>query len=418
MTMTKRNVLCIKNKEKLDLGKLLLYEPYKNIVLSLYDLAIRIEAKDFDPVAKVYDGLLSTPSDIKDYYEALLGVTSYYQHSQGGKGKYIEKKLSTSFNTCAININLSKIFSWLEYPDIYKKKGIFTDQGLSSGEKEKLRATKWSWLGDSSAEIDVGAIHKREKTITLIEVKNRVDTGGSAGRREIWTSKKFEIWVDYILNNTKIFECENIEYSLLDLLKYFRVNNLELYIGVLFDKQDCPADINSDRRNGFYSSSKEGFNHLKEKIKKHGSSKILKIDEENLLIKFERKGYDAMNITMGGLYGDNVSLKLFRKRFPVSDLLLLRYDDMWLFQLLAIDERANLLRFGSNTLLEIKRIVERDYSIRELFNRFVISEGGGEELSNLLAAIKDKIDNRFISDKKNKENYISDLLYFYGSKEC
>lgn len=69
--ITKRNLLCVKAKEKLDLGQLLLYKPYKNILKNFKKLCIDITAKDFDPVAKVYDGLLSAPSEIREYYEAL-----------------------------------------------------------------------------------------------------------------------------------------------------------------------------------------------------------------------------------------------------------------------------------------------------------------------------------------------------------
>ncbi|PIY33870.1 MAG: hypothetical protein COZ07_00645, partial [Candidatus Infernicultor aquiphilus] len=107
--ITKRNLLCVKAKEKLDLGRILLYEPYKNILIKFKELCLDINAEDFDPVAKVYDGLLSVPSNIREYYEALLGVTSYYQHSQGGKGKYIEKKLASSFETCSLNIEISRL---------------------------------------------------------------------------------------------------------------------------------------------------------------------------------------------------------------------------------------------------------------------------------------------------------------------
>ncbi len=95
--ITKRNLLCVKAKEKLDLGQLLLYEPYKNILVNLKELCIDINAKDFDPIAKAYHGLLSVPSDIKEYYESLLGVTAYYQASKGGRGRYIEKKIASAF---------------------------------------------------------------------------------------------------------------------------------------------------------------------------------------------------------------------------------------------------------------------------------------------------------------------------------
>ena len=139
MTIKKRNMLCIKKKENLDIGHLLLYNPYKNILSNFFELATKKEAKDFDPVAKVYHGLLSAPPEIRDYYEALLGVTSYYQASKGGRGRYIEKKLASSFDFCSLDIKLSQIPFWLTHPTLHKKKGIFTQQGLSSDERRLFR---------------------------------------------------------------------------------------------------------------------------------------------------------------------------------------------------------------------------------------------------------------------------------------
>ena len=46
----KRNLLCVKKKENLDLGHLLLYEPYKNILEKFVKLAIERSATDFDPI--------------------------------------------------------------------------------------------------------------------------------------------------------------------------------------------------------------------------------------------------------------------------------------------------------------------------------------------------------------------------------
>lgn len=192
-------MLCIKKKETLDIGHLLLYEPYKNILSNFMELATKKEAKDFVPVAKVYHGLLSAPPEIRDYYEALLGVTSYYQASKGGRGRYIEKKLASSFNFCSLDIKLSQIPFWLTHPTIHKKKRIFTQQGLSTSEKTLIRTFYWDWIGNNDEETDIGSVIKNEKTMVLMEIKNRVDSGGTAAGREIWTSQKFGIILDYLI---------------------------------------------------------------------------------------------------------------------------------------------------------------------------------------------------------------------------
>ena len=226
MAIKKRNMLCIKKKENLDIGHLLLYNPYKNILSNFMELATKKEAKDFDPVAKVYHGLLSAPPEIRDYYEALLGVTSYYQASKGGRGRYIEKKLASSFDFCSLDIKLSQIPFWLTHPTIHKKKGIFTQRGLSTSEKRLIRRFPWDWIGNNDEETDIGSIIKNEKkTMVLMEIKNRVDSGGTAARREIWTSQKFGIILDHLIENKKIYrrhESRGIEdFTFAEMLSHF-----------------------------------------------------------------------------------------------------------------------------------------------------------------------------------------------------
>lgn len=48
--INKRNLICVKDKEQLELGELLLYEPYKNILINFKDLCININAKEFHQI--------------------------------------------------------------------------------------------------------------------------------------------------------------------------------------------------------------------------------------------------------------------------------------------------------------------------------------------------------------------------------
>lgn len=409
----KRNLLCIKQKEKLELGQLLLYEPYKNILQNFVELATKIEAKDFDPVAKVYDGLLNVPAEIKEYYEALLGVTSYYQHSQGGRGRYIEKKIASAFESCSLDIKLSELPFWLEHPALHKKKGIFTLNGLTTEEKRIIRRTYWDWVGNRDESTDVGTILKKEKAMVLVEIKNRVDSGGSSARREIWTSQKFGIIVDYLLKNEKIYKKDNKEFSLLDLFKFFNLENLELYIGILFDKGDRPATIEADKRNGFYSSSKEGFMYLRNKIKAHKEIKILNDDLENLKIEFLLPN-SYLKIKIEALYGDNVTLKLFRKQSPVSDLLLLKYDDIWLSQLVAIDERTLLLKNNKNFLTLLQDLLKRNVELRRKYDELISSECRESTLNEIINYLLTKysalFDENLVPKGKKKKEYLGDIV--------
>ena len=416
----KRNLLCVKQKEKLDLGELLLYGPYKNILQNFVDLATRKEAKDFDPVAKVYDGLLSVPSEMKEYYEALLGVTSYYQHSQGGRGRYIEKKIASAFESCSLDIKLSEFPLWLESPVLHKMKGIFTLNGLNTEEKRKIRQTPWDWVGDRDESTDVGSLLRKERTVVLVEIKNRVDSGGSAARREIWTSQKFGIIVDYLLKNEKIYKKNGKKFSLSDLLKFFNFDTLELYIGVLFDKGDRPATIQADKRNGFYSSSKEGFAYLRNKIKTYKKIKILSQDLEHLKIQILLP--NSLKLKVGALYGNDITLNLFRKRSPVSDLLLLRYDDIWLSQLITIDERSFLLKYNKNFSTIFRDLLKRDRNLREKYDKLIISECRKREIEQiteyLLSEHSKIFDKRLTPKIRERRGYLADVIQVLSAADA
>ncbi|MCX8028362.1 MAG: hypothetical protein N3A62_11010 [Thermodesulfovibrionales bacterium] len=417
--IVKRNLLCVRPKKSLDLGDVLLYEPYKNILLNLRELCTNINAKDFDPISKVYDGLLSVPKDIQEYYEALLGVTSYYHHSQGGRGKYIEKKIASSFDTCTLDIELSKLPLWLEYPDLHKKKGLFTQQGLLPEEKKTLRLSQWDWLGNRDVTTDVGSIIKDEKTIVLVELKNRIDSGGTAGRREIWTSEKFGIFVEYLKTNQKLFRKGDKDFSLAELLKDFDINTLEIYIGVLFDKGDNPATLQADKTNGFYSSSKQGFEFLK-KLAQGQTVQIITADTDNLQMQFNLT-YSGLKIKIGALYGDDITFKLFRKAFPISDLLLLRYDDIWLSLLITIEERAILLKYKKNCFTIVLDLLKRDNELRGMFDNLIDTEVDENMLTNiinyLLLNYKNVFEDKLIPSGKDKKEYLGDLIQFLCAVE-
>jgi hypothetical protein len=424
MAIKTRNMLCIKKKENLDIGHLLLYEPYKNILSNFLELATKREAQDFDPIAKVYHGILSAPPEIRDYYEALLGVTSYYQASKGGRGRYIEKKLASSFDFCSLDIKLSEIPFWLTYPEVHKKKVIFTYQRLSSDEKKSIRTFHWSWLGNRDEETDIGSVIKDERTMVLGEIKNRVDSGGTAARREIWTSQKFGIILDLLIENEKVYrkyEKEKQDFTFTEMLKRFDIYNLEMYIGILFDVTGNLASIEADKSRGFYSSSKEGYDYLLNKIKQSKKFDIESFDKEKLQVRAIHKP-SGLTIICGALYGDEVTEKLFRKRIPVSDILLLKYDDLWLSQLITIDERTNLLKFGKNYTIIFKEILTSDWGLRKLYDEFINSEGSEEALEKLINYLLNNYNanfpDEFCSTSREKDEYIADVIQFLGAAEA
>ena len=259
------------------------------------------------------------------------------------------------------------------------------------------------------------------KTIVFVELKNRIDTGGTAARREIWTSRKFGVFIDHLIGNTVLYRKGKATYSLPDLLKHFEINNLELYIGILFDKGDRPATISSDRNSGFYSSSKEGFKLLIERLKKSSEKvSVSSLNAKNLIVEGRLKNPE-LNFCVGALYGNDITTKLFRKGFPITDLLLLKYYDMWLSQLCCIEERAILLKYGKNCTTIIKEIMAKDSKARDFYNNLIEHEGDEKSLNAILEYFleihKDLFINGLVPKSKGLETYLADIIQILAAAE-
>jgi len=416
MQIKKRNLLCIKDKNNLDLGHRLIYEPYKNIVVKFLDLSSDISAKEFDPVSRIFDGLESIPENLKYYYESLLGITSYYQHSQGGKGKYIEKKLASSFKNCSLNIKISELPLWFQYPELHRKKGIFTLNGLTRKEKETIRKIEWDYLGNDDETTDLGSLLKNKRTIELVEIKNRVDSGGTAARREIWT-QKFDKLLNFMSNTKPLYRKHNINFAFNDFIKHFGFEKVEIYIGIIYNVDGSPATREGDRQKGFYSANIEGYNDLKKFILDRN---IPIISENPDILEFQIKLND-ITVKFGPIYGSEIPYKLFGKKYSISDLLILKYDDIWFSQLLAINERMFLLKFNNNYLRIFRKIILQDEKARKLYNNFIVSEGSKKTLENLMQYLlknySKKFTRKYCPIDKNREEYLADVIQFLASAE-
>ncbi|HOM74766.1 MAG TPA: hypothetical protein PK716_06765 [Fervidobacterium sp.] len=423
MSIKKRNMLCLKKKDKLAGDERLLYEPYKNILVKFRELVLKREATDFDPVAKMYHGLFSVPPEIRDYYEALLSITSYYQSSKGGRGRYIEKKLASSCDSCSVSIKLSEIPVWLGNPDIYRKNGISGPETLFEEKKKVLKESPWLWKGEKDEETDIGSMVKSENSIVLMEIKNRVDSGGTAARREIWTSEKFGTILEYLIEDTKIYQKsdgeKHLEFSLAEMLSHFGFNHLEMYIGILFDTKGSLASIEADKCEGFYSSSKTGFNdYFVKKMEKSKKFNIQKIDGEKLYVRAQHST-SRLIIECGALYGDEVTEKLFRRKSSISEIYMLSYDDMWLSQLVSINERTNLSKYGTNYTIILKKIIEEDQLVMKFCNEFLDSEGSEDSLKNLVTYLLKNYADRFLPEllpvSVEKDEYLGDIVQFFAA---
>jgi len=131
------------------------------------------------------------------------------------------------------------------------------------------------------------------------------------------------------------------------------------------------------------------FEYLKSLVKQSSTIKIINEDTENLHMELNLS-YSSLKVKIGALYGNDITLKLFRKNFPVSDLLLLRYDDIWLSQLITIDERSMLLKHRKNFTTVLLDLLNRDSDLRIKYDALINSECGETELNTIVRYLLNK----------------------------
>jgi len=208
---------------------------------------------------------------------------------------------------------------------------------------------------------------------------------------------------------------------LAELLESFGIKTFEIYIGVLFDTGDRPATVEGDKTNGFYSSSKQGFQYLQNLVKQSSTIKIINEDPESLQMELGLN-YSSLKVKVGALYGNDITLKLFRKNFPVSDLLLLRYDDIWLSQLITIDERAILLKHQKNFATTFLDLLKRDRDLRIKYDAIINSECGESELNTIVSYLLNKyapvFEDKILPVGKDKAEYLADIIQVLCAAEA
>lgn len=139
----------------------------------------------------------------------------------------------------------------------------------------------------------------------------------------------------------------------------------------------------------FILQASQGFEYLQNLVRQSSTTKINNEDSENLQMKLNLS-YSNLKVKIGALYGNVVILKLFRKSFPLSDLLLLGYDDIWLSQLITIGERAILIKNQKNFTTIFLGLLNRDRDLRIKYDAIINSECGETELDTIVSYLLNK----------------------------
>jgi len=335
--MIRRLLICSKPKTEVEKK---LKDMYLKRVREMFKKTLNMESI-FNAFDEVFHGLAKTSlisEDLNSFYESLLTITSYYQHSQSGRGNLVAKLLEELGPSEEMEFE----FTLNKLPRLLKQPITLNDSILSE------------------QRFDI--MNKIDNNLVFCESKMKVYSGCTAGRIELM--EKFGKFCKFLIDNSELRNC----------IKNGGIINIFLIGGVLFDIQGDPATIEKDEDfalcfNGLIRGKNELINTLKSKNVEY-SIDDNRVSEKAFIIKFV---IDELNVNILFVYGNEVISKLFIDNqtndigYFKNQLEGMLYDDLWLGQVITMSER-NLLaqNFKKNKILN-------NYVISMLKNNEVMS---------------------------------------------
>jgi len=380
-------LICIEPKNEIEAG---LKRMYLKRVQEMFKRTISMESI-FNIFDEVFHGLSQASlvsENLYSFYESLLTITSYYHHSQAGRGSLIAKLLEQMGETekIAFEFVLMKLPQWL-------------GQNIKFEESELTKQ-----------KFDI--VNKSKDNLALCELKMKVYSGCTAGRVELM--EKFNKFIKLIISNLSFREC----------IKNAGIKKVFLIGGILFDIQGEPATTQKDEEWGIcYNGLIRGKNDIIRILKDRNIQYIIdeaKVSEKAFLIKFE---IDNIKVNITTVYGNEVIKTLFvgNQRYDIkyfkNQLQEMLYDDLWLGQIITMSERAVLDKnFRGNKNLN-------NYVISILRNKEILSEIKKFQL-NRSNKILEEVTNKVIEMVKKYDENLLDIrptpaeIIIKSSGEC
>lgn len=374
MGLHSRKLLTLQDDSSLTKEQIWLKKAYANIIYRLIESTISTSF-EFDPFVSKFMGIESVEYD-KFQYQALLEITSYFWASKGGRGSLLEKiiaHLGNSYSTSGVT--LFKIFSTLtaRNNDIKgpNRKGL---EWVSKTNIKKLKFDLVNIIGDR---------------LIILELKNRVDSGGTAAREEA-LSKKFFAVSRVIESEDKIFRYHGNDYDFAEMLSLLGINKIEMILGFLFNINGKEATSDGDKSRGFYSSSRT---HMKNYMNEpHPNIKNLIFHARDKLgLTFKKQSLLA---SIAVVYGNEVIHRFTSRHYDISKIMekvfAVVWDDIWLVLNIAIQQRATLLVYGKNHITYLMYLKESDKYFDEMFTRFCHDSADSKTLLDLVNYVPNK----------------------------
>lgn len=402
----------------------LLFGSYSNFIKCLVEIGLN-KNYDLDNIYKRYMGLVykNISKNDKEFglnLESMLPLFSYLQHSQGGRGSFIEKLISLLNPDVTRNSKLSDLplifsdFNKLKIIKIYDSEDVDKDNLKLINQTKREFKTNFLWLGDNDENITFDLLKLQDGTLKLSDIKNRVDSGGTAARGESW--KKILDTIKLINENKVVFQdnLKGTKYALLDYLLKNSIKTLNLSFDIIYNLDGSSATISGDRINGFLSESIKRYEAVVREIESHSNFKNIVKDKDNLFLSCDFEVNEkTIKIEIKGLYGADIIREFFSdgiKNWKDVENKIELYDDIWLTLKTVIEDRKILILKNNNILNFLNKIwnkLNKD-KINELIKKNNFSY---LEINNLLKYYQKGI-NDICKDKKHITNsFIIFCLY-------
>ena len=305
-----------------------------------------IRTTSIESIFNIFDEIfhgLSKASSVNDnlysFYESFLTITSYYQHSQAGRGSLVAKLLEDLGTSEKMEFE----FNLMKLPQLL-------------GQKIQLQKSELTQLN-----FDI--FNKNNDNIAFCELKMKVYSGCTAGRIELM--EKFNKFTKLIINNQIFRNC----------IKNAGIKNVYLIGGILFDIQGNPATPQKDKDWGIcYSGLLKGKRDIIKTLINDNIEYCLNEEKNEERAFIIRYSVDKINVNIIAVYGNEVIKSLFignQKNdigYFKKQLEEMLYDDLWLGQIITISERSVLdQNFKKNKNLN-------NYVISILKNETILSE--------------------------------------------
>ncbi|MHA2675771.1 MAG: hypothetical protein V2G44_09115 [bacterium JZ-2024 1] len=342
-------LICTEPRNEIEAG---LKRMYLKRIQEMFKRTLSMESI-FNIFDEVFHGLSQASlvsEDLYSFYESLLTITSYYQHSQAGRGSLVAKLLKDFGETEKMEFEfpLMKLPRWL-------------GQNIKLPESELTKQ-----------KFDI--VNKSGDNLAFSELKMKVYSGCTAGRIELM--EKFNKFTKLILGNQSFRNC----------LKNSGIRNVFLVGGILFDIQGEPATTQKDEEWGIcYNGLVRGKSDIVKTLEDNNIQHEVhddKLPDRAFLIQFI---IDGIKVNIIAVYGNEVIKSLFvgKQKHDIEhfkkQLEEMLYDDLWLGQIITMSERA---------------VLDQNFKKNKKLNNYVISILKNNEM---LSEVK-----KFQSNRNNK----------------